>query len=394
MLDAVNTQLRVLMVLEAGYPALRGGGAEAQVRTLSRALRARGQRVTVVVPRLHSAPQEKVARVDGVPVCRLDYPRIPLLSGPFMWLYMFAFLYRRRHRYDVWHVHIAHRLAAICAVMGHWLDKRVLTKVSGWWELEKGTLAPHPRPVNHLAYLALRGTEKWQAISQRIADTLVARGIPESRIFRIPNAVDTRRFQHITRVAEAAPRFVFIGRIEAEKGLGPLLHAFSSVSTTHPTATLLLVGSGSLETVLKADAERLGIADKVTFAGHRDDIETQLADGNLGVLCSRIEGLSNTLLESMASGLPMVASRISGNEDFVRDGENGWLFDLDDDEGLARSLSAAAALTPTQRLAMGECARETVLRQAGLDEVLDNLMQLYRGTGETLAPAFANNRTP
>ena len=388
-----DAPIRVLMVLEASYPALRGGGAEAQVRTLARALRKRGQRVTIVAPRLSWSPPERVSRVDGVPVCRLTYPRIPLISGPFMWLYMAVFLYTRRMRYDVWHVHIASRLAAICAVMGRWLDVRVLTKVSGWWELEKGTLAPRPTLINRIAYLAVRHTEKWQAISERIAASLVARGIPESRIFRVPNAVDTQRFAHITRPADGAARFVFIGRLEAEKGLGPLLRAFASVSARHPAATLLLVGAGTLESSLKADAERLGVMDKVTFAGHRDDIESQLADGNVGVLCSRIEGLSNTLLESMASGLPMVASRISGNEDFVRTGENGWLFDPDDEDALARSLEAAAALTPAQRLAMGENARATVRRQAGLDEVLASLMQLYRGSSEAPLPAFANNRT-
>jgi glycosyltransferase involved in cell wall biosynthesis len=89
----------------------------------------------------------------------------------------------------------------------------------------------------------------------------------------------------------------------------------------------------------------------------------------------------------------MVASRISGNEDFVRTGENGWLFDPDDEDALARSLEAAAALTPAQRLAMGENARATVRRQAGLDEVLASLMQLYRGSDEAPLPAFANNRT-
>lgn len=378
---ATERRLRILMVLEAAYPALRGGGAEAQVRTLARGLRARGHGVTILVPCVPWAPTRKVSRFGGAAVCRLWFPRLPLLGGPWLWLRMAMFLHARGRRYDAWHVHIAHRMGAVCALMGHWLDKRVLAKVSGWWELEKGTLAPRAGLVDRLARRALRHTGTWQAISRRIARTLELRGIPADRIVLLPNAVDTARFAHIGRDA-AAPspvRFVFVGRLEAEKGLATLVAAFAAIAPSHPEASLLLVGSGTLERPLKDEVQRLGIAGRVEFAGHRDDIETVLADGNVGVLGSRIEGLSNTLLESMASGLPMIASRISGNEDFVHEGRNGWLFEPGDRDGLARCLSEAASLDPAARTAMGEAARATVRANAGLDQVLNRLQLLYAG---------------
>jgi len=372
-------RLRVLMVMEAAYPALRGGGAEAQVRTLARGLRKRGHGVTILVPRLPWAPTDRISRFDGTIVCRLPVLRLPLLASPMLWLRTAAFLYSRRDRYDAWHVHIAHRMAAICALMGQWLDKRVLTKVSGWWELEKGTLSPRAGLVDRLARRMLRHTGTWQAISRRIAGTLESRGIPSERIVALPNAVDTTRFSQVSRDPAAATRFVFVGRLEAEKGLDTLLAAFADIAPVHPEATLLLAGAGRLESHLKESARRLGIAGRVDFAGHRDDIESVLADGNIGVLCSRIEGLSNTLLESMASGLPMIASRISGNEDFIHDGDNGWLFDPGDREGLARCLAAAAALDGPARASMGEAARTTVRANASLEHVLDRLLALYTG---------------
>ncbi|RXR00885.1 glycosyltransferase family 4 protein [Pseudoxanthomonas composti] len=375
---STETPVRVLMVLEAAYPAQRGGGAEAQVRTLSRALRARGHRVTVLAPQLRDGLQGRVCRVDGVPVVRLRYPHIRLFSGPLLWLTLAAFLVRRRHRYDAWHVHIAHRMGAVCALLGSWLDKRVLAKVSGWWELEMGTLAPNAPFWDRIAYKALLRIGTWQVISQRIAKTLAARGIPAERIAAIPNAVDTQRFAGVTRAPDAPARFVFIGRLEKEKGLDTLLDAFSDIAPAHPQASLLVVGTGSLEEGLKARAQALGIATQVDFAGHRNDIERVLADANLGVLPSRIEGLSNTLLESMASGLPMVASRISGNEDFVR-AETGWLFEPGDRAGLAQALAQAAALPAHARQAMGEAARVAVERQAGLERVLARLLAIYRG---------------
>lgn len=389
---AVEAPLRILMVIESCYPAPRGGGAEAQVRTLARGLRARGQRVTILAPRVAHGPQASVSRVDGAAVCRLRFPRVPLLGGPILWLRTAAFLYARRHRYDAWHAHIAHHMAAICAVMGRWLDKRVLIKVSGWWELEKGTLSPHTGPVDALARRALLHTESWQAISQRIARMLEARGIPATRIVDLPNAVDTARFSGITRDPEAPVRFVFIGRLEAEKDLHGLLDAFARIAPLHPQASLLLVGTGRLEHPLKKEVAQQGLQARVTFAGHRDDIEIPLAEGNVGVLCSRIEGLSNTLLESMASGLPMVASRISGNEDFVHPGKNGWLFEPGDRAELSECLAAAASMDAATRAAMSEAARATVRCKAGLEQVLNRLLHLYRGEQQQPTGATATGQ--
>ena len=385
--------LHVLMVLESSYPAANGGGAEGQVRTLSRALRRNGQRVTVLVPRLRRGPQQKISRVDGVPVCRLAYPRVPVVGSLWLWLATAAFLIRRRHRYDAWHAHIAHHLAAICAVLGRCLDKRVLTKVAGSWELERGTLAAGSGALNRLAFSGLALTGTWQAISRRMAATLVERGIAGSRVVAVPNAVDTDRFAGIRRDHDAPARFIFIGRMTEEKSLDTLLEAFADVAAAHPDASLLLVGTGAMEVGLRELSQGLGLGGRVRFAGHCDDIEAQLADANIGVQCSRIEGLSNTLLESMAAGLPMVASRISGNEDFVRQDENGWLFEPGDRAGLARCLAAAAATMPVQRAAMGDEARATVTRQAGVDQVLARLLALYRGQRLPLASTEIPSRS-
>src|SRR3546814_12836712 len=87
----------------------------------------------------------------------------------------------------------------------------------------------------------------------------------------------------------------------------------------------------------------------------------------------------------MASGLPMLASRVSGSEEIVRDHVNGWLFEPGDCAGLSKALLAAARLSPAERDAMGARARDRVTRHAGLDSVLDRLMCLYRrGNAVTL----------
>jgi glycosyltransferase involved in cell wall biosynthesis len=142
---------------------------------------------------------------------------------------------------------------------------------------------------------------------------------------------------------------------------------------------LRLIGSGPLEAELRARAEALGIGNAVEFLGHREDIQALIHESDLGLLPSLIEGLSNTLLECMSCGLPVIASRISGSEDFVIPGRNGWLFEPGDVAGLAACLRDAAALSVERRREIGLQARQAVVANASLDSVVDRLTALYRG---------------
>ncbi len=370
--------LHLLMVIESHYPARGGGGAESQLRTLARGLREQGHRVTVLTPLSRLGPQEPISRVDGVPVCRLRFPRLRWLATPALWLLTLAFLWRRRRRYDAWHCHIGHHLSALTCAMGAALGKPTLVKIAGGWEFTHA-LAQRRGAMSWLTFLGLSRATRWQAISQRIAAALVEHGVARERLLVIPNAVDTRRFRAIAPSASAEPRFLFLGRLARVKALDVLLDAFADALRQAGPAQLRLVGTGRQEAALREQARALGIADRVHFEGHRGDLEKVLSDADVAVLPSHQEGLSNTLLECMSAGLPMVASRVSGSEDLVRHGVNGWLCEPGDRAGLARCLVEAIATAPATRRAMGQRARDTVEAYAGLPRVLERLLEVYRG---------------
>lgn len=377
------------MVLESHFPALDGGGAEAQLRTLAHGLRARGHRVTILTPLSPRGPRERVSRFEGIPVCRLPYPRIRFIGGPLLWLRLACFLTRRRRRYDAWHAHIAHRLGPISAVLGRWFGVPVLVKIAGSWEA-RNILAERASLPSRLAYRGLLKATAVQAISRRIAGALALKGVPRNRLVVIPNAVDMSRFREISPVESPYLRFVFLGRLVPQKGLDTLLECFARALGSRPYAQLRIVGNGPLLETLVARAAQLGLGRRVQFESHRPDIENVLANADYAVLPSRVEGLSNTLLECMAAGLPMIASRVSGSEDLVRHGENGWLFEPDDGAALMACLVQAATLPAARRLEMGRQARLNVERHAGLDSVIDRLLAIYRGRdrpGPRLAPA-------
>ena len=174
---------------------------------------------------------------------------------------------------------------------------------------------------------------------------------------------------------------MFVGRFVPEKGLDALLAAWAK-ATRPPGWRLRLVGGGALDDELRALAARLGVADSVDFPGPSLAVENELATSDIGVLASRFEGLSNTLLEYMAAGLPVIATRISGSEDFVIPERNGWLTEVGDVDGLAAALGEAMAMPVAARQALGAQARRDVMAKASVPAVVDQLMPLYAGVGD------------
>jgi glycosyltransferase involved in cell wall biosynthesis len=378
----MQPEMRVLMVLESDFTQRGGGGAESQLRTIALHLLRTGHQPTIVTPMLAYGPQVSAERCFGIPVGRVSYPKVKLLGGAVMCARLAAFLWQRRKRYDAWHVHIGHNLGAVTCAVGALLGKPVVVKVSGWWELEQGLLAPGRGPFSVLARAWLKRASAVQAISTRIADELKKHGFPADRIVVLPNAVDTARFRARGALRTPGTPFtaVFVGRLVPEKGLTTLLDAWGQAFRGRSDVRLRLVGGGPLDQTLREQAERLGISAQVELLGHRDRVEEVLAEADIGVLPSTIEGLSNTLLEFMATGLPVVASRVSGSEDFVQPGENGWLFPPSDTAALAACLREAASLSPDRLTALGRNARAAVDTNAGLDTVVGRLLELYRGT--------------
>jgi len=382
--------LRLLMVLESDFTPQGGGGAESQVRTLALHLLRIGQQVAVVTPLLARGPQVTAQRCEGIPVGRIRYPRLPIVGAAVMCLRFGVFLFGHGRRYDAWHVHIGHHLGAVTCLVGALVGKPVVLKISGSWELEQGAMAPltgpfaapgGPKLFARLARRWLKRAGAVQAISTRLAAELTRQGFPAERILVLPNAVDTARFRG--RAAPRAPgapfTAVFVGRLVPEKGLAMLLEAWAAAFSAGDAARLRLVGGGPLEGSLRAQAARLGLSRQVEFLGHRDRVEEVLADADVGVLPSRIEGLSNTLLEYMSSGLPALASRVSGSEDFVVAGRNGWLFDVADVTALAAALREAQSLPPERLAVMGRQARADVEATASLEVVAGKLLSLYAG---------------
>jgi len=175
-------------------------------------------------------------------------------------------------------------------------------------------------------------------VSEReLADGLAAGTCKADRAVVIRNAVDVAAAPR-SRHERTIPRLIAVGRLKAPKDFLTLIRACAALTTGSYEA--LIVGDGPDRAAIEAEIGRLGLEDSVRLARERADVPELLADSDVFVLSSRSEGLPVSVLEAMAAGLPVVASRVGGLDELVVDGETGILVSSRDHEALAAALTS------------------------------------------------------
>ncbi|MBM3322981.1 glycosyltransferase family 4 protein [candidate division WOR-3 bacterium] len=204
----------------------------------------------------------------------------------------------------------------------------------------------------------------------------------------VPCGIDLERFRpELDRPPShdlGRPIILFLSRLDGRKGITAMLHAVPSVLRSVPSALLVVVGSGPMDRAARELAARLGIEQSVRFVGRVTAAEAPAHYANCDVYCSPALGgetLGIVLLEAMASGAPVVASRIPGYDETVRDGIDGLLCPAGDSESLARNI--LAVLTDAGLAGRLRAAGLARVREYAWSTIAQRTLELYR---ETLTP--------
>jgi glycosyltransferase involved in cell wall biosynthesis len=190
--------------------------------------------------------------------------------------------------------------------------------------------------------LSLR-TQRIIAVSPEEARAAVKLGFGASRVMTIPNGVDAMRLTPRDRareelgVAADQPVIGFVGRLVEQKAPHVLIGAFAQAARVEPRARLAIVGNGPLMEPMKKLAGEMGVADRVIWLGERDAREV-FAAFDVFALSSRKEGLPYVVLEAMAVGLPVVATKSAGVEILVEPGVSGEVVETDNTDAFAQAL--------------------------------------------------------
>jgi glycosyltransferase involved in cell wall biosynthesis len=373
----MTKMIRVAMIIQDYHPML--GGAQRQLAALAPLLKAQGVHVSVLTRRYSGL--SSFEQVDGVPVYRLPIPGPkPVAALAFI---LTALPLLKRLKPNVIHAHelLSPTSAAIAAKRLYHLP--VVAKVLRGGSLgDIAKLKRKPFGQQRIAS-ARRWVDKFITISQEIDQELAQVGVlPARRIF-IPNGVDVERFAPLSLaqkralraslgLPERAPIVIFTGRLSIEKRIDQLISIWPVVRATYSDARLLLLGNGSEEARLKKSA-----AAGVDFLGLVENVVPYLQASDLFVLPSATEGLSNAMLEALASGLPTVATAVGGAVDVIDHKVNGWLTPAENlDELQTAMLTLLSDLDC--RLRMGKNAREKIIQNYSLPVTANRLQELYQ----------------
>jgi glycosyltransferase involved in cell wall biosynthesis len=256
---------------------------------------------------------------------------------------------------------------------------------------EHGQLQPQDLIPKRLLQrrLLFRLCRRIHTVSTGLRDHLRGHGLdPSGRILATPNGVDSLRFRPAADTAAAKAALGLqpgdlvvgiVGRLVALKRHRLLFEALKRLADTLPSLRLLVVGDGGAERdELVAAMRDHPRAERIVWAGHRNDLENCYQAMDLLAAPSEIEGLSNAVLEAMACAVPVLAHQACGNAEVIDCHRSGYLADLRDAAVLAAELQAALSDVAELRL-RGVAARQAVLERYSMEAMETCYRELYRG---------------
>ncbi len=366
--------MRVAMVILEYAPIT--GGAQRQLAALAPLLQRRGAEIHVLTRRQRGLAARET--LDGVAVHRLPAPG-PKPSASLA--FTGAALARLAGlRPDVVHAFSLFSPATIALLARRGLGVGTVLKVlRGGCAGDVRRLRAKPLASRRVAELR-RGIDRFVSISDEIDAELEALGVPAERRRRIPNGIDLRRYRPVSEARRRArraelglpegPTVLYCGRFVPEKRLDLLLEAWRLLHPGWPKASLVLVGDGP-----EAEALRRRAGPGVHLVGEVREALPYYEASDLFVLPSDSEGLSNAMLEAMAVGLPVVATRVGAAPELLEPTGAGSLIG----PGSAPELRAAleGLLADPARAERGARGREALARGHSLESVAERLYGLY-----------------
>jgi glycosyltransferase involved in cell wall biosynthesis len=229
------------------------------------------------------------------------------------------------------------------------------------------------------------GLDRIVCVSQAVASVLERDGVDPTRLRVVHSAVDPSRVRDAAPVdvrarlglPATAPVVLAVGALVGHKGHRHLVDALPAIRGRVPGVRAVVAGEGPLRPQLEAQARALGVAEALVLAGQVDDLPGWFHGVDLLVMPSTEEGLGTSVLDGMAAGLAVVASRAGGLPETVRDGVEGLLVPVGDAAALAAAV-AGLLLDADRRAAMGAAARRRVDDEFLVDGMVEGTLAVYR----------------
>jgi len=377
------------------YPPFIQGGAGVVAEKLTKSLARLGHRVHVIAPRIAGSKEYEVD--DSVFVHRVNFVNRPLLSAPSYWMSLkrrFGVIEKEIGSFDIVHANniadfsLTKKMTKAPRVLTiHHLARSVLNTTRPTYFNRIKNLGGETGIVPYIEKICINRADKIIAVSNYTKKELILTyNVPPAKIEVIYSGMEQKSFDFTEEEKQETrdrfsickrPTVMFAGRLEKRKGLSLLLQAFKQV-LTKVDANLIVVGSG-YQKPYKELAYSLGIVNRVIFTGYVDELSLRKLYSICDVFASssRLEGFGLTLVEAMAAGKPIVATKVGGIPEIVKSGENGILVEVNDSDGLANGI---CTYLRDKKLAknVGKRNAEYVKERFGWEKSAKEVERVYR----------------
>jgi L-malate glycosyltransferase len=359
--------------------SLNVGGTETQAVELACRLSAYNCEVTLGTLRCEGPLLERVRTCDVSMMEFRPAGGIDSLSGLYQLTRLALFLFRGGfdvvHTHDLWSNLLgvpAARLARVPAVIS---SRRDLAHLA-WYNTRKRAWLGR---IHNLSQVVLTN-------ASAIRDALVVEDrFPPRKVRVIHNGIDVEKFSCAVRDRhrlfpgnEQATVIALVGNMHSDiKGHSSLIAAAPAIVREFPQVRFAMIGDGAQRSLFEQKAAQLGVGQNFLFLGARRDIAEILACCDVALLPSRAEGLSNALLEYLASGLPTIASSVGGNPELVKHETTGLLIPPDDPEALVAAVLRLLK-NPTLALYLGKMGQTFVAENFSFERLVADTDRLYR----------------
>ena len=358
-------------------PSFHRGGSESQSIALTGLLKAEGSFDVFAATLNGEGVLRPTADVIGLP----EIPEFALTSfyNPnFVRQVRLCSKYLIENKIDLVHTHDFYtNVFGMAAAAYAGISARVASK--------RETGGVRTRSQESVEKLAFSAANAVVANCEAVREYLIKRGVSPKRIHIIyngiapePPATKSLKAEDLGLPGEESVRFVtMVANLRHDvKNVPMLLRAAKRVSETEMNAHFVIAGEGDLTGAMRDSASQLGVADKVHFIGRCDDIRALLSLSHVCVLTSIAEGFSNSILEYMRAGKPVVATNVGGAAEVIVDGMTGYLVDSNDDEALADHLLEFLR-DETKAKEFGAKGREAVVEKFSQKTQLDRTIEIY-----------------
>jgi glycosyltransferase involved in cell wall biosynthesis len=371
---------KTIFVIRYFHPFI--GGLEKKTFNLASALIERGERIEIITSRFYTSWPEREL-VKNVPVYRLPSPRIKVLGAVVFLASLCWYLFNQRARIRIIHTFQLGYSSAAAIIMGKLLSKPTVLNLacSG----SGGDISRNRRTPWGIAFLVLcRLASRIVVLNKNMHQELRAIRYDNQHIVWIPNGVNLAIYHNAAdrkslrkqMGIDSKKVIIYTGRLSApQKMLDFLIFAYARLRTPLP-ASLIIIGDGPEKARLQRIMKQYKLEDSIRLIPAVEEVAPFLQSADVFVMPSRFEGLSNAILEAMACGLPVIATRVEGNTDLIEDGINGLLITPGDESGLVNALTLLLT-RPEKAAALGRQARQTVCNSYDLQDIVGKYSSLY-----------------